>query len=244
MILKLSTFVFKRVSKDLVSIAILFVTPLVLITILGTIADGAMNETLGIPQADAVALSMIMAFQLFAGFYTLELMKYDLLQDRKWRMMALPIPMHRYMYSILIVTILFGGLQSFALTHYTRLMYDVTWGSQLRLIGAILIISAAMQTMYLNIALFIKSFKTMERVAVSISFGSMLLGGVWFQLPDHAVLNFLGTYGNPYSLGENLLLGGMRGQWNIEGILTGIILILFTVMMIAISADKGRRMYR
>lgn len=244
MILKLSTFVFKRVSKDLISLAILFITPLVLITILGTIADDTMNELMGIPEADVVALTMILAFQLFTGFYTLELMKYDLLKDRKWRMMALPIPMHRYMFSILIVTILYGGLQSYALTHYTSWMYDVTWGEQLRLIAGILVISAAVQTMYLNLALFIKSFKTMERAATSIALGSMLLGEVWFSLPDYGIFNFLGTYGNPFSLGVNILLDGMKGQWTTEGILSGVIFILFSLLMLWVSGLKGRRMYR
>lgn len=244
LMLKMSFFTLKRILKDIVSLGILFITPMVLITILGMIADGAVNENLGIPQVDAIALNMILAFQLFAGFYTMELMKQDLLEKRKWRMMSLPIPIYRYMQSILLVTIFYGGLQSYLLTHFTRIFYDVNWGNQLQLIFAIFLISIVMQSIYLNIALSFKKYKTMERTALGIAFTSMFFGGVWFQLPDQAILNFLGTYGNPYSLAENVLLDGMRGQFSIEGILSIVFLGSLSLVLIILSSYLGRRAYR
>ena len=244
MVLKLSTFVFKRISKDLVSLAILFVTPLVLITILGFVADDSFNELLGVPQKDVVALSMIVAFQLFSGYYTLELMKYDLLKERKWRMKSLPINISYYMFSIIIVTILYGGLQSFVLTHYTRILYGVVWGKQLRLIASIIVISTMMQVMYLNISIFIKSSKAMDRVATSIGIGSMLLGGVWFQLPDITILNFIGTYLNPYSLSVNVLLDVMKYQWTFQGSVSLIVLLLVSISLLVASIIKGRKVFK
>lgn len=239
--LKMSFFTLKRISKNLVNLAILFIAPLVLITILGMIAEGGMDENQGIPLVDAVSLQIILTFQLFAGFYTLELMKQDVLEKRKWRMMSLPIPMYRYLHSMLIVTTIYGGIQSFLLTIYTWIVYDVTWGNQLRLILAILLISFFIQSIYLNIALYLRKYKNMERVAVGIALTSMLLGNVMFPLPDGPLFDFMGTYGNPYSLAENLLLDGMRGQFTTEGMLSMGILFSLGILLIISSTYRGRR---
>jgi ABC-2 type transport system permease protein len=243
MILINSKFVFKRVVRDMVSLVLLFVTPLVIITILGMISDGAIDEVLGIRRADSVALSMILAFQLFAGFYTLELIKQDLLKARKWKLMSLPIPLNRYMYSIVLVTTIYGGLQSYVITQYTRIVYNVIWGNQLRLIFGILLISFVIQVMYLNLSLFIKNFKVMENTATGIGLLSMVFAGVWFQLPKNSVLNFMRTYGNLYSLARNVLLDGMKSRVTLEGMISIGILILLGVVFLLISEVKGRRMF-
>ena len=243
MLLRSSKFILKRVLRDVVSVGILFITPLVLITILGLISDGAMNETLGINMTDSVSLSMIIAFQLFAGFYTLELMRADLLRERKWRLKSLPIPLHHYVYSIIIVTTVYGGLQSYLLTHYTRIVYDVTWGSQVRLILVIILMSFVIQIIYLNLAIHLKDYKNMERSAIAVSLISMFFGGVWFQLPDHGVLNFMGTYGNPYSLAQNMLLDVMKSEFTTKGMVSVGLFILLGIMLLSISIFQGRRKF-
>lgn len=244
MIVQTSRYVFKRVLRDYISVGILFVTPLVLITILGLIADEAYNEILGIPMVDSVALSMILSFQLFAGFYTLELMKHDLIGPRKWRLMSLPVSLNRYMYSIIGVTTAYGGLQSYMISHYTRIVYGVNWGNQLRLILGILAISFMIQMLYLNIALFLKNYKAMERTAIAVGLLSQFFGGVWFQLPEHRILNFMGTYGNPFSIAQNIILDGMKGQVTSEGMVSIGVCLLIGGGLLVISEIKGRRLFR
>ncbi|MPW25453.1 ABC transporter permease [Alkalibaculum sp. M08DMB] len=243
MILRSSKFVFKRIVRDITSLGILFIMPLVLITILGMISDDALNQNLGIPMVDSVALSIILAFQLFAGFYTLELIKHDLLGARKWRLKSLPIAINRYMFSIILVTTIYGGLQSYVITHYTRIIYGVTWGNQGRLILGIILISFVVQVMYLNLALSLDNYKSMERSATTIALLSMLFGGVWFQLPDNIVLNFMGTYGNPYSLAQNVLLYVMKNQVTYEGMISIGIYVLLAGGLLVLSEFRGRRLF-
>ena len=243
MLLRSSKFILKRVLRDFVSLAILFLMPLALITILGLVSDGAINENLGINMNASVSLSMIIAFQMFAGFYTLELMRADLLRERKWRLKSLPISLHHYVYSIIIVTTIYGGLQSYVLTHYTRIVYGVTWGNQGRLILAILLMSFVIQMIYLNLAVHLKNYKTMERSAITISLVSMFFGGVWFQLPDHGLLNIVGTYGNPYSLAKNILLDGMKSELTTEGMVSVGVFVLLGIILLGISTLQGRRMF-
>lgn len=239
----ISKFVFKRVIRDFVALGILFVTPLVLITILGMISDNAVDELLQIRRVDSVALSMILAFQLFSGFYTLELMKQDILETRKWKLRSMPIAINRYMYAFVLVTSLYSGLQSYAISHYTRLVYGVVWGNQLRLILSLLLISGVVQLFYLTLALFMKSYKTMERTATTLAFGSMMFGGVWFQFPDHLVFNFMRTYGNPYSLFQNIILDIMKSQVTSEGVVSVVIVFLIGVGLFLSSEYKGKEMY-
>lgn len=243
MIIQISKYIFKRVLRDVVGLGILFFTPLVLITILGMISGNAFDEVLKIRRADSVALSMILAFQLFSGFYTLELMKQDLLESRKWKLKSLPIPLNRYMYSYILVTTLYGGAQSYVISLYTRFVYGVTWGNQGRLMLGILLISFVIQLIYLNIALFMQKYKSMERTATTIALLSMFFGGVWFQLPDQSVLDFMGTYGNPYSLAQNVLLDVMKSQATVEGLLSTIILVALGVLLLLSSELKGRRLF-
>lgn len=244
MLLRSSKFILKRVLRDIVSLGILFITPLVLITILGMISDGAIDENLGMNMNASVSLSMILAFQLFAGFYTLELMGKDLLKERKWRLKSLPMPLYHYAYSIIIVTTVYGGLQSYVLTHYTRIIYDVTWGNQGRLILVILLMSFVIQMIYLNLAIHLKNSKTMERSATTVSLISMFFGGVWFQLPDHSILNFMGTYGNPYSLAQNMLLDVMKSEYTTEGMVSVGLFVFLGIILLSISILQGRRKFQ
>lgn len=243
MIFKLSTFVFKRIAKDLVSLSILFITPLVLITILGLVADDAINPRYHLPETYLVSLSMILAFQLFTGFYTLELMKEDILGKRKWRMLSLPLPIHQYLYAIILVTSLFSALQGFALAQYTAFVYGVSWGNPVILLAKLALFSTLIQLIYLNLALFLKKYKTMERVATGIGLGSILLGEVWFTFPDFWLFNLLSTYGNPYSLGENIFIDGMRGTFSTTGNLSIIVLLLLLVVLILMSSVRGKQVY-
>lgn len=244
MLLRNSGFVLKRVLREITALGILFITPIVLITILGMISDGAVDEVMGIPRVDSVALSMILAFQLFAGFYTLELINQDLISKRKWKLLSLPIQFNRYMYSIILVTTFYGGLQSYIITHYTRIVYGVTWGNQLRLAISICLVSLVVQLIYLNIALYLKNYKSMERAGTALGLISMGLGGVWFQIPDVPVLKVLTTYGNPYSLAKNILLDGMKNQTSFEGNASIIMLIVIGGLLVLASELKGRRIFR
>lgn len=214
---------------------------MLIITILAMISGNGFNERLGIPVIDGISITIIVSFQLFGGFYTMEYIKEDLFSAKKWRIYSLPYPVHLHAFSILITCTLFSALQGLVMVIYTQLVYGVNWGSIGLVLFVLVSLSLLTQLVFLMLAMGVKNFKHAERLGEVYGLGSMALAGVWFRLPDNALFNFLTTYGNPVSLGENAILSFVT-QKNIDrGVLSLGILLAASAVMALLATILGRR---
>jgi ABC-2 type transport system permease protein len=241
MLLKSSCYMFRRMLRGYLGLAILVVLPLALISVIGLVVGDAVDPALGIPAIDGVVMVIIFAFQLLGGNYTLDFLRSDLFSPRKWRLQALPYPPFCHALSILISSSLFSAFQGFAMVLYTHWVYGVRWGSFLVILGLLLFFSAFNQLVYMLIALSVKTDKLGERLGEVYGLGSFALAGVWFQLPNTLVFNFLARYGNPLSLSRNVMLYIMTGRYGNEALYSLAILLLAATALVTASIYFGRR---
>ena len=240
-LLKSTYYNFRRMLRNYLGMVILLVTPIALITVLGLLADDAMNETLGIPIKDEIVVIMVFAFLMFGGFYTMEYVKGDLMSSMKWRMHSLPYQAHTHAYSILISSSLFNVLQSFIIVIYTLFVYDVHWGNLWLVFLILLTVSTFIQFVFINLVLGVKNYKTAERLGTAFGIGSVMLAEVWFKMPDIAPFPLLSTYGNPFSLGKNMIFANMTGENTDKALISLVILIIATIILAISTAYFGRR---
>ncbi|WP_096199903.1 ABC transporter permease [Bacillus sp. FJAT-45350] len=241
MILRSSYFILRRMLRNYIGMAILLVTPIALITVLGLIADGAVSEPLGIPMKDEVAVTMVFAFLMFGGFYTMEYIKGDLMSTMKWRMYSLPYQAHTHAYSILISSALFNVLQSFVIVIYTHFVYDVHWGNFGFVLLTLMVVSTLIQLVFINFVLGVKNYKTAERLGTGFGLACLMVAEVWFPLPDSAFFRFISTYSNPFSLGQNMIFGTITGENIDKAIISFVILIGLSIVLAMSAAYFGRR---
>lgn len=241
MIIRSSYYMLRRMLRGYLGLVILLGTPLALISVLGMIAGNAVNEELGIPMMDGIAITMLLGFQLYGGFYTMEFIRSDLIQPTKWRMYSLPYSPHSHGFSILISCSIFNVLQGLIIVLFTQLVYGVNWGNIGLIILVLLALSTLTQLVYLCLVLGIKNYKNAERLGTAYGLISMGLAGVWFPLPKEGILGFLSIYGNPLSLSQRAVYGIITGDNLGQGILSFGILILASVAMAALAIHLGRR---
>ena len=240
MILKTSYFMLRRMLRGYTALAILMLIPLALITVLGLVARGAINPS-GVPVMDTIAITMILAFQLYGGFYTMEYIKEDFLTNKKWRMISLPYPTHLYAFSIFLTCTLFSALQGFVMALFTKYVYDVNWGNLGLVLLVLMVISLFTQLVYFIIIMLVKNYKIAEGLGTTYALISMGLAGVWFPMPEIKFIRVLSTYGNPLSLGQNAVYTFITGENVTRALVSISILIIASVILAFIAAFVGRR---
>ncbi|PYZ96706.1 ABC transporter [Alteribacter lacisalsi] len=241
MVLRSSYFILRRMMREYVSLSILLLTPLALITVLGLIADDAVNEATGLLYKAHVSVTLILAFQLFGGFYTMEFIRNDLFTAKRWRMHALPYHVSSHAFSIVLTSTIFSILQGLVLMMYTYFVYGVDWGNPFFALGGLAAVAVFSQLVFLNLVLGVKNYKTAERAGTTFGFLSIILAETWFSLPDQRFFTFLSTYGNPLSLGETIMHAGMHGENIQQAFISLAILIGMAAILIVLAWNTGRR---
>lgn len=240
MVLRLSYFTLRRMLRGYLALIILMLTPLALITVLGLIAGNAVNPS-GIPIMDTIAITMILAFQLYGGFYTMDFIKQDFFTHKKWKMHSLPYPPNLYALSVFLSCTLFSALQGFAMVVFTHYVYGVYWGNWGLILLLLMALSLFTQLVYLIIVLLVKNYKLAEGLGTCYALVSMGLAGVWFPMPRVEPFIFLTTYGNPLSLGHNIVYAIIKGESLNKAAISFAILALSSVLLSTVAAFLGRR---
>ncbi|MCM2674891.1 ABC transporter permease [Alkalicoccobacillus plakortidis] len=224
-----------RMIREYIGMLLLFVLPLVLISIFHLILGDLQNE--GLRVFDSVAISMVLAFQLFGGSYPMGYIQEDLFTHRKWRLKSLPINRSLYAFSVMFTGAIFSILQGFAIVLITYFAFGVDWGHFLWALFVISLLSTLSSLVCTLCALVTTNFKVAERLSEVYGIGSIVLAGMFFSLPDNAFFHFMGTYGNPLSLAQTALFeqinnGDFADIWVAILILATAIVVCFVVAIL------------
>ncbi|WP_026477413.1 ABC transporter permease [Alkaliphilus transvaalensis] len=241
MILRSSYFMLKRMLRGYVGLVMLTVLPLALITVLGLIAGNGVDEKLGIPIMDGIAITMVFATQLFGGNYSMEYIISDLLSSNKWRMNSLPYNSSIHAFAIVLSCTIFTALQGLVIVLFTQWVYGVNWGN----IGLVIVVLLALSTLshlaFVVLVLWMKNHKTAGNVSTWLGLISIVLAGVWFPMPETGILSVISTYGNPLSLSQNAVYAIITGDGISRGIVSVVILIASSLLMGIVATYLGRR---
>jgi ABC-2 type transport system permease protein len=209
-------FILLRMVRAPVAWIMLFGLPLLLIPILGTAFSGfsgAESYLMGARDfMSFFAIALVFMFQLFSGGYSLDYIREDLLSPRKWRMHCLPCPVGVLVLAIVATTTLFSLAQGMALVAITRWALGVRWGPVGVVVLAVLACALLSQLVHVAILLAVRSTGAAQAIAWVFAYGSAVLAGVIFPLPDRvAFFRFTTTYGSPVSLARRAVFQSLGG---------------------------------
>ncbi len=228
--------------RSYIGLFLLTVVPLCLISVLGMVSGHvAGEEGQSISSMTWLSVSFMISFQLFGGAYTMSYMKEDFFTARKWRMYSLPYRAHVHASSLLIASMLFNVLQGLFIVLFTQWVYGVNWGNIGWVLLVILAVSLLSQLVCMILVLTVRNFKIAERLSEVYGIGSMVFAGMIFPIPTTGFFDFMSTYGNPVSLGQNAIFGMITGE-EIDKMFLSIGLLFAASLVLALVATfVGRR---
>jgi len=204
---------FIRMLRDLPSLIMLLLVPLVLIAILGSVfswvpADIPYMRGVASPMAFFAAGFLVM-FQLFGGGYSLTYVKGALFSPMRWRLYGLPCSPGAIVLGTVGAATLVSLCQGLLVVLVTGLAFGVDWGSLPLVVLVLLAVTLLSQLFYLTMLLALRNQGTAMTLGWFFAYGSCVAGGLIFPLPvERPFFRFLATYGNPYSLAQTALREG------------------------------------
>lgn len=234
-------FTLLRLMRNYIVLLLLFVVPIALLTVFSVILSGMVDEE-GRPYFDQTALTMVLAFQLFGGSTAMSYLNEDLFALNRERMAVAPFNRTFYAFSILLAGSAFSFLLGAAIMVYTRFALGLVWenwGWTLYLIALMAVLSSIV---CIILVCGVKSFRTAERLSEVYGVGFVLLAGLFFPMPRHAVFDFLGSYGNPLTLSVGSVRAAGIGNWNEAWFRANMVLAAIGVLFLLMLAMGKRRL--
>lgn len=222
-----------RVIRSYIVLLLLFVLPVLMLTFFSLILSGAVSET-GEPYINESALSMVLAVQLFGGSIVMHLIHNDFFTSVKMRIHALPFNKTLYAFSIMMFGTVYSILLGIFIMTYSQFALGVEW-NWLWTIYLVSLISVLSSIVCLIFTFTARSYKLAERLIEVFGLGFIALAGLFFPMPQNALFEFLGSYGNPLALSigaVNEMNQANPGEaWFQANLLLAANCVLFIVMM-------------
>lgn len=232
-------FTIKRFSKNWIVLLLLFVVPIVLITVFGMSLNGVTNEH-GEAVIHKTLISLTLVFQLFGGSMAMSYVYYELFTEHRFRLLTLPLSLTLYAFSLISISTVFSIVLGAALVLYSLFVFDVAWGNFLWILLVITCMATLSSIICLIFTFSVKNFKIAERLSEIYGIGAVALAGLFFPLPDLAVIQWVNDYLNPLTLAQAAVFEQVDEQygkaWLCIALLLGQIAVTFFLML-----AQGRR---
>lgn len=229
----------RRMMRDYIVLILLLIVPLLLLSLFYYLMGNGSGKIL----FEETAQRMMLSFQLFAGSIVMSYIYYDLFTEFRIRMFTLPFNKSWYAFSIMMCGVAYSIILGTLLMVYSRLVLDLIFEHWLWMIYHLFLLSMLSSLVSLILMFSVRNFKLAERLTEVYGVGFIVLAGMFFPLPDNAVLNFLGSYGNPLMLSDAAVSALEEGRtseaWFHSSLLLAAIAILFPLML-----ALGRRRMR
>jgi ABC-2 type transport system permease protein len=190
-----------------------------------------------------MALLIIILFQLMGGGYAMSYAKDAYFSSRKWRIRMLPCRPSLIAFGFITAGLVISFLQGAALAGFTSLALGVRFGSFGVVLLVFLGLSLFAQLLGILMLLGFRSYGPAYAMFWVVAYGSCVLGGMIFPLPDNPIFSFLGTYGTPASLARTALIEAARGGSAAEITLCiGVLFLCGAVIGLLVSLLARRRL--
>ncbi|WP_078392565.1 ABC transporter permease [Shouchella patagoniensis] len=227
-----------RMMRDYITLLLLLIVPLILVTIFSMVLAGAEQE--GMLLLDETSVKMVLLFQLFGGAIVMSYIHLDFFTQMRFRIQALPMNSTMYGFTIMLAGTIYSIVLGLILIVYTSLVFDVEWGS----VGWSIFIVSLIALLSINVSLIftfaVKNFKIAERLSEVYGVGAVVLAGMFFPMPDLALINGINEYLNPLTIAYQSVdayrLSQMTQAWQSVFTLVSLIVLTFVIMLVV-----GRR---
>ncbi|SDJ23338.1 ABC transporter permease [Natribacillus halophilus] len=223
-----------RLIRAWVVLLLLFVVPFVLVTLLSIIMGDA--EEGGLLLRNEINVMMVLAFQLFGGSVAMNYIHQDFFTERRYRIQSLPMNTTLYGFTTMLIGTLYSIILGALLAGYTVLVWNVDWGNIAWSIFIIALMATLSSIVCLIFTFSVKKFNIAERLSEVYGVGAILIAGLIFPMPDHAVINWVNEYINPIMLAYEAIdayrNANVGDAWMNAGLLGGLIVITFVIMLL------------
>jgi len=180
---------FRRALVDPVGMLALIVLPIGLIFINTSILpqmmaavgeDIPMIGNINIAET-AVAVAMLVMFQLMGGSYLNDWIWEDFRSDRRWRLFSAPLSRNRLIFTSAAASYAFTLFQGLVIATASTLLFDVSWGSRWWVVLlAVVLLSSISHLLYLLASLLLKTKRAAEGAVMALTFAQAIMAGIMF----------------------------------------------------------------
>ncbi|MFA1819852.1 ABC transporter permease [Virgibacillus oceani] len=228
-------FTFLRMIREYITLLLLFVVPIVLLTVFYFILQGVTTET-GEPVFNEHAVLMVLVFQLFGGSLVMHYIQSDFFTGIKQRIYLLPFNQTLYAFSIMVCGVVYSLLLGIVLMTFSQLVLGADWGNWPWAVYMIFLMSLLSSIVCLIFTFSVNNFKVAERLSEVYGVGFVLLAGLLFPVPENAFFEFVNSYANPLTLSAesiyNMNQSSLGEAWFQSNILLIASVVLFIVLLI------------
>ncbi|MCL2841508.1 MAG: ABC transporter permease [Defluviitaleaceae bacterium] len=134
--------------------------------------------------ATAITMMILFMFQLMSGVYAGQSIFVDLRQDRRWRLMAAPVPMSTYVFGAIAASMIFSLTTAALILGVSFFAFNIFLGNIAIVVVAVFLIALMSQFIGIIISFFAKSKGAIDGIVMAISFTmSAMVGGFLINIP-------------------------------------------------------------
>lgn len=257
MTLKIFWHYLKRAATEPLTLVIFLLLPVAVITfqviIMDSVTEGYYHIVQGYDvQSTGFIIIIMLLFQIMCGTYTSDFVFWDFKSDRRWRLLATPISLNKYLFSAVAAGMLATLVSGFIILAVGYFAFNMYLGNIGMILAVMLVIALFSHLLGLFLSLFCKKRGTVDALIQLIAWGMIILSGYFLISIDLPLVgDFFSTYGTPYvaaisaifesmsvyepEIGEAIIIrGDMSQAFLYFGILAGMTAVMAVATIIAV----------
>ncbi|MCL2199142.1 MAG: ABC transporter permease [Defluviitaleaceae bacterium] len=141
----------------------------------------------------------MLIFQFMSAGYMSEYIHYDFKSDRRWRLLATPVSLNKYVFSALAACIVYALISGFAVLAFGYFVFNVYMGNIVIIVITLVLTAIFSQLMGMIIGLCTKTASASNALVQVVGWALLIFSGFFIGLNIGVITDFLGTY-SPFSL--------------------------------------------
>jgi len=211
---------FKRLLTEPIGLAINVFFPVVLVVINITVNINAMeNGDVLIDgyslTATSIATLIMVMFQFMYGTHMVDLIFNDFKNSRRWRLLAAPVSLSKYIFSIMVAAATFSVLTGLLIMGVAAIFLNAHLHNVVVLVAVIIIMAIFAQVFGMLMALLVPKKGVAEAICVMFSFFMIIPSGnflIGFRFAGGFLANFF-NYMTPYAQAmRGIMASGIMGN--------------------------------
>ena len=193
-----------RAYTDIFGLLIQIAAPILIASIMSVIGMGGMDEGSYMQDGFNVVatgnfLINLLIFQFMSGGYISEYIHNDFKSDRRWRLLATPVSLNKYVFSALAACVVYSLTSSLIVMAFGYFVFNVYMGNIIMILVTLLVTALLAQFMGFIIGLCTKTNSSAMTLVQVVGWSLLIFSGFFISLDIGGITDFLGNY-SPFSL--------------------------------------------
>jgi len=248
---------FKRITRDHVGTACLFLLPVALVALFTVISNTNFEGTDNIVDgfnvfATGNTMMQLVMFQFFNSMIITDFMYADLRTDMRWRLLASPQSFSKFIFSGAFVGVVYSIISGLFILGFGVFVFNANWGTLWVTLSTLLVLAILNTLFGLFLFLSIGNKNTTNAIAFGVAFGQTI--PMNFMNLNNDAVRFFFERVTPFGIGSRVIVYGSTIGENDFGdfiyknmahsmLNLGILVGLCAILAIAIIVISRRRSF-